>query len=96
MRVLATLTLDASGFGYARQYLIGSQNSILCNATLERHPCTQLDLPSRCRALRNCAELRRIYEAVRSTKIRVVEGIEEFPAELEFHRLRNSKVANNG
>src|SRR5581483_432916 len=59
----------------------------------ERQPCAKLNFPSRRCALRDRAELWRVYEAVRRAEICMIQGIEELAAKLKLHSFRNAEVA---
>src|SRR5262249_18425562 len=54
---------------------------------------TQLNLASRGGRFGDSSELRGINETVRSAEIRVIQSIKELPAKLEFHLLRQMKLA---
>src|SRR5262249_39186015 len=56
-------------------------------------PHTDLDLAARRRGLGDCTELRRVHEAAGRAQIRVIERVEEFGAELEFHLLGDVELA---
>src|SRR5262245_52945445 len=59
----------------------------------ERNPHTDLDLAARGRGFGDRSELRRVHEAARCAQVRVIERVEEFGAELEFHLLGNVEFA---
>src|SRR5215475_8631226 len=51
----------------------------------ERNPHADLDFAARRRGLGDRAELRRVHEAAGRPQVRMIERVEEFGAELEFH-----------
>ena len=90
---------------YARESAWGCASSVLhqipigwfearLRSGLERKPRAQLYLASRSRSLCNRSKLGRIHEAVRRAQVRVVECIEELPAELDFGPLGDGEVAS--
>ena len=65
-------------------------------ARLEREARAELNFTARSGRLCDCAELRRVDEAVGRAEVRVVQGVKELGAELETHLLRHRELALQG
>src|SRR6185437_12728616 len=64
----------------------------LIKLKLEGQPRAQLDLAAWRGGFGDSAELGRIHEAVRGAQVRMVECVEEFPAELKSGVLGNGEI----
>src|SRR5205823_10342950 len=63
---------------------------------LEREARAELNFTARSGRLCDCAELRRVDEAVGRAEVRVVQGVKELRAELEPYLLRHRELALQG
>ncbi len=61
---------------------------------LKRDASAELDFTPRGGSFADGAELRRVHEAIRRAEIDMVEGVEEFGAELEFGALGEIESAS--